>query len=929
MKRVFLAEVTAFDPRTEQAVVLRMCSPGHGPIAFDSAHEYIPCLTGAPARSVALTDNGIAGEIAIDYGSIGLRLGDDMRNAHWPGYDFDGYPCRLMWGEYGAPLSAYKSIPSGRVGSMSVAADRSNAQLPLLGPEAELKKEVLKASYAGTGGAESLADFRGQLKPFAVGLVENIEPPMIDMEYLVYQYHGYGPTEDVVAVYENALTLGAAKYTVGSYAELIGLTAEQLPPGTWAKAPAVGMYRLGAEPFGKMTADVIGATDDGRSLTTFGAIAVWMLREIAGVPEASIDIDGAEDLDRDFPHTWGNYLDSRDKPEDDSEPATSVGDFLREAASHLAAYVFPDRDGVWRFGRNVSAKPPIMLRQSKASAPVVLSIAMPATTTRAHKVRVGGRRCFVTHNDDEISSALKDAVDEAVNGVGQAVVEVKEDLNDIRKNFRSLVLPALTQPIADIQALQLEYGSAQLKATTALHTQSLVAIRALGTRIDEDGNKVAEDILQLTSRFDEQDLVIEAGFLEVNRTIAGLDFAAVEDITLAIARYGEEVDAAFVAERKLWVDGDTAITENLEAFEARVGDAEGKISELERIVIDEGGDSALAERIDEMGVRIDDEVSAREAAIRDVEKVVVDKDSAMSERVNTISSSINGPSGINAIIQSMQKTETDNNGARAQEISALQTRLNSTNGASYEQNIQLISDINGLMSSQVTFKVQTEVNGTRIVGGLGILNQNGYVDTAFTTDAFSIWTPSGKLPLLILDGDGLRVNNAFIGTITGNNLRVTNASIDNLTISGDKFEPAAVTSVGGFETNYNGWHYATFGWDYLGGNENTAPRINIRTGNGDNKTLISCMGVWSRDGGDDDNINLSCERRGGTTGTIYLNERVNVQVMGGSRPFAFQWLDSNLEDNTDYTYIFVHRKIGSDGTPYWYNVTFNGVCYKK
>ncbi|MBA38365.1 MAG: hypothetical protein CMN61_07950 [Sphingobium sp.] len=89
MKRVFLAEVTAFDPKAKQTVVLHMCSPGHGPVAFDDDHEYTPCLIGAPARSMALTDNGVPGEISIDYGTIGLRLSADMRNAHWPGYDFD------------------------------------------------------------------------------------------------------------------------------------------------------------------------------------------------------------------------------------------------------------------------------------------------------------------------------------------------------------------------------------------------------------------------------------------------------------------------------------------------------------------------------------------------------------------------------------------------------------------------------------------------------------------------------------------------------------------------------------------------------------------------------------------------------------------------------------------------------------------------
>lgn len=759
MRRVFIAEVTAFDPRKNKTEVLRMCSGGQGPVAFDDDHEYIPCIEFAPQQSLSFNEDGKPGELQRSYGNLGIRIGADLRNTHWRGYDFDGYPCKLMWGEYGAPLSSYKPIPAGRTGSLSSDA-KNKTIIPIIGPDAELKKEVMRASYAGTGAAEGREDYKGQLKPFTVGLVENIEPPMIDPVYLVYQYHGYGPTQDVIAVYENALTLGPAKYTVNSYEQLIGLTAEQLPPGTWAKAPAVGMYRLGGEALGKLTADVIGATDNGQPLTSFGAIACWMLREFGGVPANMIDTDSAEALDRDFPHTWGNYLDSRDKPEDDSEPAISVGDFLREAASHLTAYMFADEHGVWRFGRNVPVKEPLMLQQGRTTWPVVTSISMPATSTRVHKVRVGGRRCFAIHNDNEISSALKDAIEEAVVGVGEAVQDVADDVDDIRKNFRSLVLPALQEPIADIQALQLEYGAAQLKAATALHKQNHVAIQAIGTRVDENGSLVAEQITQLTSRVEEGEETVEAGFLEVNRTIANEKLALTEQMTLMIANYGEEVSAAFTEERRVSSQEKEALAEDISAMEVRVGSAEGKISELERIVIDEDG--GTAESIRELGIRIDDEISDREAAITAVEKVVVDKDSAMSLRVNTISNSINGPGGLNAIIQGMQKTETDNNGARAQEINALQTRLNSTNGASYEQNVQLISNINGLMSSQVTFKVGTIVNGVRVVGGLGIINQNGYVDTAFATDAFSIWTPGGKVPLLTLDGNALRVNNAIM-----------------------------------------------------------------------------------------------------------------------------------------------------------------------
>lgn len=785
MKRVFLAEVTAYDPRAKQIKTLLMCSQGHGHVAFDDDHQYVPCLQAAPTRSVSLTDNGIPGEITINYGDLILSISDDLRNVDWIGYDFDGYPCRLLHGEYGAPLSTYKTIPSGRVGSISVTADRINATLPLLGPEAELKKEVLKATYAGNGAAEGTV--KNKLKPFTVGLVKSIQPPMIDSVNLVFQYHGYGPTEDVVAVYENALTLGPAKYTVASYEQLIGLTDEQLPPGTWAKAPAVGMYRLGAEATGLLSADVIGAMDGMRPLRRFGEIAVWMLHEFGGVPMDKIDVESAEAVDRDFPHTWGNYLDSQDKPEADGEPAISVGDFLREAAAHLSAYFYPDKDDIWRFGRNVSTKSPTMLQQGKTTLPVVLSIAMPATATRAHKVRVGGDRCFVVHSDDEISSALKDALEEAVVGVGEKVEDVQDDLNGIRKDFRSLVIGAVRSELEDLSALHLDYGAAQLKASAALHKDNHVAIQAIGTRIDENGNLVAESITQLTSRIDGQDGIIEAGFLEVDRTIAGLDFAAVEDITLAIANYGEEVSAAFTAERKLWVDADTAISESLEEFEARVEDAEGKISELERIVIDEGGDTALAERIEELGVKIEDETEAREAAIQSIERAYIDADEVVAESVETLSASIFDEAtgnSVMSIIKANAKTQVDDNGARAEQINAINTKLNPLNGASYEQNVQLISDINGLMSSQVTFKVQTEVNGVKVVGGLGIINQNGYVDTAFVTDALSVWTPGGKVPLLTLDGNALRVNNAIMGNAVINGAQINDASINTLKVAG-------------------------------------------------------------------------------------------------------------------------------------------------
>jgi hypothetical protein len=174
------------------------------------------------------------------------------------------------------------------------------------------------------------------------------------------------------------------------------------------------------------------------------------------------------------------------------------------------------------------------------------------------------------------------------------------------------------------------------------------------------------------------------------------------------------------------------------------------------------------------------------------------------------------------------------------------------------------------------------------------------------------------------------MDSAFIGQISSDSITVTNANIQNLSINGDKMMVDAVTSIGSYETNYYGWRdNNSYAWLYPGGSEWSAPRATVRTGNGDSKALITIMGVWERDGSDDDNVNVSIERRGGSSGTTYLSERVNVQVANGRRTFGFQWVDNYLEDYVDYTYILVFRKIGGDGSPYWHNATFNVVCFKK
>lgn len=96
MRKVFLAEATAYDPVDKKLVTVRMCSRGHGHIAFPDHPDaqYIPCIITPPQQSVSLSENGIPGEIQVEYGNLGISFDRQLRNTHWRRYDFDGYPIK-------------------------------------------------------------------------------------------------------------------------------------------------------------------------------------------------------------------------------------------------------------------------------------------------------------------------------------------------------------------------------------------------------------------------------------------------------------------------------------------------------------------------------------------------------------------------------------------------------------------------------------------------------------------------------------------------------------------------------------------------------------------------------------------------------------------------------------------------------------------
>lgn len=336
--------------------------------------------------------------------------------------------------------------------------------------------------------------------------------------------------------------------------------------------------------------------------------------------------------------------------------------------------------------------------------------------------------------DTSVKSAAVEIVDgkardDAATAINDAEAAT-ENANSVRRNLPQLVRPILQDPIERLSALHIQGAAVQAKATVALHERNLIAIQSLSTRIEDDGALVAEQVTQLTTRVENSEDRIESGFLEINRTIADADEALAASITAQIANFGEDINASINEERIARATAVDAVARDLDEMSGRVStlseDLSGEILDSRQLTIDKDG--AMAERVDALGVRIDDEVAGRSAAIRTVEEAVANETDARASAIQTIESTY------------------------GDRIAAVEIEASTATDA--------LDNLN----AQYTVKVQsTLADGTTVFGGFGVANQNGVVDTAFMTDAFRIYTP-GVAPRQVFyaDGDGVKMTNVEV-----------------------------------------------------------------------------------------------------------------------------------------------------------------------
>ncbi|GAA3254495.1 phage tail tip fiber protein [Sphingomonas yabuuchiae] len=350
-----------------------------------------------------------------------------------------------------------------------------------------------------------------------------------------------------------------------------------------------------------------------------------------------------------------------------------------------------------------------------------------------------------------IADAAKTAEWSNVSGTEGVVKDIKnagDKADAVTANLVGRRLTGLLQSAIDGQAaLNIDYGSAAISAASALAKQNLVAIQTLGTRIEEDGSKVAESFQQLTSRLDDNEKKVaginvkgevEAGMTQLRRTIANANFASFEAVDKRIANFGEAVSAWQVKEEKARVDANSAVIKS----------------------------------VDDIGARVSQEGLDRQASIKDLREVLIDKDgNLIAQRIQNLGTRVtvilNGETvTLESAIQTVDKSYRTATGTVAESVKKLTARLDNVGDATLEQSMKAVADkIKGL-SAEYTLKVQTTQNGKKYVAGMGIAIDNGVSAFAISTDAFTVVLPDGSDRQLIhADKDGVYMPNVRVDTL--------------------------------------------------------------------------------------------------------------------------------------------------------------------
>lgn len=291
-----LITIEPLDTSTGNRVTIYTTSVNDRRVTGLNGNLWEPAVVQVPSLTMNLWNGDF--QAAPDPGSAAFSINMQVVKQSFPSadqYAWIGAPVKI-WAEEIGTAWPWTQRFLGRVASI-------NRRDQRLGITAKVEtetfdKNVLTATYAGTGGIEGGADIKGQVKPLVIGWAQNVEPVLIDSVNSVYQFSAYGAIEAVSTLYERASDFGAS---IGDFATYAALVAATIPAGRWATCLASGLIRLGAPAYGVITGDVRGYRVGATTPRLTGAI-INALATISGVSTSNLNTASLTALDTAVPY---------------------------------------------------------------------------------------------------------------------------------------------------------------------------------------------------------------------------------------------------------------------------------------------------------------------------------------------------------------------------------------------------------------------------------------------------------------------------------------------------------------------------------------------------------------------------------------------------------------------------------------------------
>lgn len=340
---VYLVEITAYDPDIPGTTTLRYTS-GTGMMTRPSetpANAWFDPRLQEPIsfRRTMFSNARVTGGGTVGTGDIVLN-NQDQALAYLRDLGIDGRDVVVRVGPQGAAYpSGYTTFLTGTAEQVEVGARTVTIRLR---DKLQLLAQPVQATlYAGTNaagsGAEGTADdIKNQRKPLLFGVRDQLTPLLVNAQKRTYQIHD-GVLHAINAVYDQGVALTPSGT---DRANLAALEAAAIAAGQYDTCKALGLFRLGDKPIGKVTADARGDATGGY-VNKPGEIVQRILTQRCGISGGDLDSSSFTTLNAAATMECGLYITGE----------TTRQQAIDQVLASCGGWLNHTRAGLWQVGQ--------------------------------------------------------------------------------------------------------------------------------------------------------------------------------------------------------------------------------------------------------------------------------------------------------------------------------------------------------------------------------------------------------------------------------------------------------------------------------------------------------------------------------------------------------------------------------------------------